>query len=109
MKTGYLTILFAAAGLAIAGSGYAQYGACVNNNSKECVDARNAFARHHGGVYPNQYYNQWYGGRQGRWAQQNNEWRYEGMDGDDYWRGNDGWNWRHRERAHEHEHHHDHD
>lgn len=31
------------------------YDNCINNNSRACVDARNAFAEHHGGVYPGQY------------------------------------------------------
>ena len=115
MKVFVLTILLAALS---AGIGYAQpYGACVNNNSKACVDARNAFARHHGGVYPQQYYNQWYAGNQGRWNQQDNDWRWEGMNGDEYRRGDRGWEWRHERREHEHEydrergheHHHDHD
>jgi hypothetical protein len=103
MKFFSFTLLLATLTLGLAGTGHAQYGACVGNNSKACRDARDAFARHHGGVYPQQYYNQWYQGRQGRWNNNNNDWRWEGMDGDDYWRGNNGWAWGHRR------HHHDHD
>ena len=105
MKKALFTLLFAGAGLFIATTGRAQYrySACANNNSKACRDARDAFARHHGVVYPQQYYSQWYQGQQGRWYQNNNNWRWEGMDGDDYWRGNNGWEWR------KHHHHHDDD
>ena len=65
MKTVLFTILLAALSAGLAGSGYAQgYSACAHNNSKACVDARNAFARHHGGVIPGQYYNHWFQGNQ---------------------------------------------
>src|ERR1700730_12521690 len=104
MKTVLFAILLAALTAGFARTGYAQpygYGGCANNNSKACRDARNAFAEHHNGLYPNQWYNQWYQGRQGRWNQQSNNWRYEGMDGDEYNRGDRGWEWRH----HEHEEH----
>jgi len=35
------------------------YDACAGNNSRACTDARNAYAEHHGGVFPGQnaYYN----------------------------------------------------
>jgi hypothetical protein len=47
-------------------------------------------------------YNEWYAGRQGRWYQRDRDWRWEGMDGDDYYRTRDhGWRWFH--------HHHDDD
>jgi hypothetical protein len=94
-KTVLFTILLAMLSFGSARTGYAQFGACTNNNSKHCVDARNAFAEHHGGVYPEQYYNHWYQGRPGRWAQQSNAWRWDGMDGDRYSKGRHGWEWRH--------------
>lgn len=103
MKKVLFAMVLAALSAGAAGTGYAQgYSRCANNNSPACVDARNAFARHHGGAFPEQYYNNWYGGNQGRWYQQNNDWRWEGMNGDQYWRGDHGWEWRHH-------HHHDHD
>jgi hypothetical protein len=105
MKLFPITLLLATLAVGLAGTGYAQYGSCVNNNSKACRDARNAFAEHHGGVFPEQYYNHWYGGNQGRWYQRNNEWRWEGINGDRYWKGHDGWEWHH----HDHDHDHDHD
>ena len=96
MKTFLFAITLAALSAGLAGTGYAQaYSACVGNNSKACTDARNAFAEHHGGVYPEQYYNHWYQGRPGRWAQQSNAWRWDGMDGDRYSKGRHGWEWRH--------------
>jgi hypothetical protein len=104
-----LVVFFAALSAGVAGTGYAQYGACVNNNSKACVDARNAFAEHHGGQYPQQYYNHYYQGRPGRWSQQNNNWRWEGMDGDEYSRGDRGWEWKHHKHEGDHDHHGDHD
>lgn len=88
-------ILFAALSAGAVGTSYAQYGSCVGNNSKACTDARNAFAEHHGGVFPEQYFNHYYQGRPGRWIQENNAWRWEGMDGDRYVRGAHGWEWRH--------------
>jgi hypothetical protein len=35
------------------------YDACAGNNSRACTNARNAYAEHHGGVFPGQnaYYN----------------------------------------------------
>jgi hypothetical protein len=119
MKTVLSAILFAALSAGLAGTGFAQrYSACANNNSPACVEARNAFASHHGGAFPEQYYNHWYAGNQGRWYQQNNDWRWEGMNGDRYERGDRGWEWRryHEEHEHDHDwddhhhhHHHDHD
>src|ERR1700675_3092089 len=101
MKKIVLTILFAALTAGAAGTSYAQYsGACVGNNSRACADARNAFAEHHGGVFPEQYYNHYYQGQPGRWNRDNNDWRWEGMNGDRYSRGDHGWEWHH---------HHDHD
>src|SRR5437868_15466199 len=90
-------LLFALALSALtAGVANAQ-GACYHDNSKACRDAREAFAEHHGGVYPEQYYNMWYQGGQGRWNQNNNDWRWEGMDGRDYWRDHDRWDWHRNE------------
>ncbi len=104
MKKFLLALSLAALTAGFAGTSYAQgfsgYGACANNNSPHCVDARNAFAGHHNGIYPNQYYNSWYGGNQGRWNRTNNEWRWEGINGDRYAHGEHGWEWHH---------HHDHD
>src|SRR6202050_1856075 len=95
MKKVLFTILFAAASAGLAGTGYAQgFSACANSNGPACTAARNAFAEHHGGVFPEQYYNHWYGGNQGRWIQERNEWRWEGMNGDAYMRSDHGWEWR---------------
>jgi hypothetical protein len=93
-------ILVAALSAGAAGTSYAQRN-CINNNSKACRDARAAFAEHHGGVYPEKYFNHWYQGNQGRWTQEHNEWQWEGMNGDRYWKGPHGWEWQH--------HHHDRD
>ena len=56
MKIFIFTIMLAAltAGLAKAGGGYG-YQTCANSNSKACRDARDAFANHHGGAYPQQF------------------------------------------------------
>lgn len=107
MKKFLLALSLAALTAGFAGTSYAfNYSSCANNNSKHCVDARNAFAEHHGGQMPGQYYNHWYEGNQGRWNRANNEWRWEGMNGDQYWHGNHGWEWRHH---HDHDHDHDRD
>ena len=98
MKKILFALSLAALTVGIAGTGNAApfgYGACANNNSQHCRDARNAFAEHHGGVYPEKYYDQWYQGRQGRWSQANNNWRWEGMNGDQYRHGTNGWHWMH--------------
>jgi hypothetical protein len=95
MKTVLFPILLAALSVGFTRTAYAQYSACVNNNSKHCVDARNAFAEHHGGKYPEQYFNNYYQGQPGRWTQQKNEWRWDGMDGDRYYKGHNGWEWKH--------------
>lgn len=106
MKKLLSAILLTAVSLGIAGTSFAQgYGACWGNNSKACQDARNAFAEHHGGRFPEQYYNSYYGGNPGRWYQENNAWRWEGVNGDRYYSGPKGWEWH---KWHEH-HHHDHD
>jgi hypothetical protein len=107
MKIFVLTIVLAAltAGLATAGGSYGQsykYSACANNNSKECRDARDAFARHHNGQYPEQWNNEWYQGQQGRWNQQDNSWQWRGAEGDQWNQGrqghwyqeHDGWQFR---------------
>ena|ERR1039457_3094954 len=95
MKIFLFTILLAAltGGLASAQVRYNQpckVGACANNNSKECRDARNAFAEHHNGLYPEQWCNQWYQGQQGRWNQQGNNWQWEGAEGDQWYQGRQG-------------------
>jgi hypothetical protein len=86
----------------IPAAGHAQSYGCIGNNSRACVEARNAFAEHHGGMYPDQYYNAWYGGNRGRWYQQINDWRWEGVNGDRYWRDHDRWEW-HRWHHHHHD------
>ena len=95
MKIFLFTIMLAAlsAGLAMAGGGYnscAAVGACAYNNSKDCRDARNAFAEHHNGLYPEQWCNQWYQGQQGRWYQQGNAWQWAGGEGDQWFQGQQG-------------------
>ncbi len=101
MKKFLLALSLAALTAGFAGTSYAQFyeGNCVGNNSKHCVDARNAFAEHHGGVMPGQYYNHWYGGQQGRWTNEHDNWRWESMNGDRYSKGPHGWEW-HRYHHH---------
>jgi hypothetical protein len=107
MKIFFFTILLAGltAGLAGAGGGYNQpYGnrSCANSNTKGCQDARKAFAEHHNGLYPDQYFNQWYQGQQGRWTRSGNNWRWQNAEGDQYYQGrqghwyreNNGWQFR---------------
>jgi hypothetical protein len=91
MKTFVLTVLLTAmtGGLAAA-AGY-DYSNCAHNNSKACSDARAAFAEHHNGQQPENYYNQWYQGQQGRWGQNGNDWRWEGAKGETYAKGHSGW------------------
>ena len=83
------------AGLASAGGGHPtnRYSACAHSNSKECTDARNAFAAHHGGKYPDQFYNQWYQGQQGRWDQHGKDWRWDGANGEQYRKEHNQWEW----------------
>jgi len=101
-KTLLSAIVLTAVSFGTVGSSFAAgYGACVGNNSPACVNARNAFAEHHGGRFPEQYYNSWYGGNQGRWYQQNNAWRWEGMNGDRYEPGRHGWEWHHAHHHHD--------
>ena len=76
----------------------AQVGRCAGNNSPACVNARNAFAEHHGGVYPGQYYQ----GYRGQWLGSGNNWRWRSEDGREYYHSPRGWEWR---EAHEHHHH----
>ncbi len=97
MKKVFSAMVFAAISFGLVGSSFAQY-SCLGNNSPHCVDARKAFAEHHGGVFPEQYYNSWYGGSQGRWYQQNNAWRWEGANGDRYYPGAHGWEWHRHHR-----------
>ncbi len=54
MKILMFTVMLAALTAGMASAGYDYHG-CANNNSRACTDARNAFASHHGGVYPEQY------------------------------------------------------
>jgi hypothetical protein len=100
MKTFVLTILLTAltGGIACA-AGY-DYGSCAGNNGKACTDARNAFAEHHNGQYPERYYSQWYQGQQGRWNQQGSDWRWEGARGQSYAKGQNGWQWSGARDAH---------
>jgi hypothetical protein len=95
MKTFLLTIALVAltAGLPGAQVGYyhpCRPGACAYNNSEECRDARNAFAEHHNGQYPEQWCNEWYQGQQGRWNQQGKRWQWEGAEGDQWFQGQRG-------------------
>jgi hypothetical protein len=90
MKTFVLTILLTALTSGIAAAGYS-FQTC--GNTKACNDARAAFAEHHHGQYPTQYYNQWYQGRQGRWNHKGTNWRWEGLRGDRYAQGHNGWQW----------------
>jgi hypothetical protein len=94
MKTFLSAIMFALS-VGLAQTSHAQWGSCVNNNSRACVNARNAFAEHHGGQYPGNYYNHWYQGNQGRWTQEHSNWRWEGMNSDQYSKGAHGWEWKH--------------
>jgi hypothetical protein len=78
------------------------YHACAHNNSKNCRDARAAFAEHHNGMEPDQWYNHWYEGNQGRWNRANDDWRWEGINGDEYRRDHDHWQWfRHHDDDHD--------
>ncbi len=101
MKRTLLSVFVVAVlSIGLTGSAFAQVGRCFNNPSKACQDANKAFAKHHGGVYPEQYFNSWYGGNRGRWYQQDNDWRWEGANGDRYWNGAHGWE-RHRHHHHD--------
>ena len=95
--------VLAAVSFGIGGTSFAQmaYSACAGRNTPACVQARNAFAEHHGGVFPEQYFNSYYNGNRGRWYQENNQWRWEGMNGDRYYQGAHGWEW-HRFDHHHH-------
>jgi uncharacterized protein YjbJ (UPF0337 family) len=101
MKIFLLMIVFATltGGLASAGV------SCVNNNSQHCRDARAAFAEHHNGKSPNQ----WYQGHQGRWNQQGHAWQWRSDDGREYRQGQQGWQWSDAARINEHNHDRDHD
>ncbi|HVN28867.1 MAG TPA: hypothetical protein VMT64_10300 [Candidatus Binataceae bacterium] len=94
MKKVLLSLIFVAFTGGIAS---AQVGGCMHNNSRACVDARNAFAEHHGGLYPGQYYQ----GYRGNWYRANNDWRWRSEDGREYWNGPHGWEW-HEAREHHH-------
>jgi hypothetical protein len=54
LKILVFTIMLAALTAGMASAGYDYHG-CANNNSRACTDARNAYASHHGGVFPEQY------------------------------------------------------
>lgn len=115
------------------------YRSCRNNPSKECQDARKAFAEHHNGMTPEQWFDQTYQGQAGRWQWENAEgddwyqgvpghWfqepdsRFHGDNGDVYRKGPTGWGWirgrregqkgpegRRKGRKGKEEHEHDHD
>lgn len=114
MKIFLFTILLVAltSGLArTAGAERYPYRSCAHSNTKECRDARDAFARHHNGLTPEQWYQQyyqgqpglwrwenaegdeWFQGRQGHWYQEAFGWLFRGDDGDDYRQGENGWGW----------------
>src|SRR5271166_204924 len=104
MKIFLLALLLTAltGGLAMAAEPCTGYSACAHSNSKGCRDARNAFAEHHNGMFPEQWCNQWYQGQRGHWNQHGNDWRWEGAEGDRYWKGPNGWEWKRHEQAHDH-------
>ena len=109
MKVLVLALLLCAAttGVALAGGGGHpfKYSSCKGNNSQHCIDARNAFARHHNGMYPEQWYNETFQGRQGRWVEHGKEWGWEGEDGDRYRKVHDKWEWlKHHDRDHDRDH-----
>src|SRR5579862_1561382 len=58
MKAFLLAVALTALSAGVASA--APWSRCFDNNSKACTDARNAFAEHHGGLFPEQYYNGWY-------------------------------------------------
>ena len=96
MKTIVFVMLI---GLLTVGQARAQFGydavcqghsACAHNNSKACVDARNAFARHHNGMYPEQFCNQYYQGQRGRWVRHGNQWAWAGSEGNEWQDGRRG-------------------
>ncbi len=61
MKVFLFTLALAALSAGMANAGW-DYSRCANNNSRACTDARNAFASHHGGVFPEQYSMNHHGG-----------------------------------------------
>lgn len=96
MKISFFIVILGllGAGLARAEFGYSRacmgHSACAHSNSKECRDARQAFADHHNGLYPEAYCNQWYQGQRGRWIRYGNEWRWAGIEGDQWFEGHRG-------------------
>ncbi len=106
MKTLLLTALLTVATVGMAHAAHhhrVKYSACIHNNSKTCTDARNAFAEHHNGKYPEQYFNQWYQGHQGRWSKQGKEWQWEGLDGEEYRKEGKAWRWSGLSQGHAHD------
>ena len=101
----------ATAGMAFAQGGMGNpYSACAHSNSKHCQDARAAFAEHHNGMSPDQWYNQYYQGRQGRWSQEGKNWRWESMNGEKYEQVHNKWAWvGGHHHKHDHDDDHDHD
>jgi len=61
VKVFLFTLALAALSAGMANAGW-DYSRCANNNSRACTDARNAFASHHGGVFPEQYSMNHHGG-----------------------------------------------
>src|SRR5579863_717800 len=55
VKVFVFTVMLAALSVGVASAAGYDYSRCANNNSKACTDARNAYAEHHGGVFPQQY------------------------------------------------------
>lgn len=112
MKIFVFTLLLA---VLAGGSAHAQqrypYRNCRHNNSKACQDARKAFAEHHNGIYPEQWFSENYQGQPGRWQWNNAEgdtwyqgllghWfqeregpRFRADNGDEYRKGDKGWGW----------------
>jgi hypothetical protein len=93
MKRLFSAIVLAAVSFGVVGSSFAQPYGCLGNNGPACVNDRKAFAEHHGGVMPEQYFNSYYGGSAGRWYQRNNAWHWQGANGDRYEPGAHGWEW----------------
>lgn len=78
MKVLMFAIMLAATTAAFAPQASA-YDACAGNNSRPCVNARNAFAEHHGGAMPGQFENRAYNNRaynSGAYYNNNNNGRY---------------------------------
>ena len=54
MKIFLFALMLAALTAGLARAGW-DNSACADRNGRACTDARNAFAEHHGGMFPEQY------------------------------------------------------